>query len=108
MQIKRHYTTSGDSPYASLAFTKRMSEVLSEAIEFDAPEGWSQVACDILAQKYFRRAGVASNLKPVKEDGVPDWLRRHVPDDTKPKKGKKLFKQAGGVLDLLGLEGWLF
>jgi len=64
-------------------------------IEFDAPEGWSQVACDILAQKYFRRAGVASNLKPVKEDGVPDWLRRHVPDDTKPKKGKKLFKLGG-------------
>ena len=102
MQIKRHYTTSGDSPYASLAFTKVTSEVrdfngeaISEAIEFEAPEGWSQVACDILAQKYFRRAGVASNLKPVTEDGVPDWLRRHVPDDSKPKKGKKLFKLGG-------------
>ena len=102
MQIKRHYTTSGDSPYASLAFTKVTSEVrdfngeaISEAIEFDAPESWSQVACDILAQKYFRRAGVASNLKAIKEDGVPDWLRRHVPDDSKPKKGKKLFKLGG-------------
>ena len=54
MQIKRHYTTSGDSPYASLAFAKVTSEVrdfngeaISEAIEFDAPESWSQVACDI-------------------------------------------------------------
>ena len=65
MQIKRHYTTSGDSPYSSIAFAKVTSEVrdfngeaISEAIEFDAPESWSQVACDILAQKYFRRAGV--------------------------------------------------
>jgi len=102
MQVKRHYTTAGDSPYSSIAFTKVTSEVrdfngeaISEAIEFDAPEGWSQVACDILAQKYFRRAGVASNLKPVNEDGVPDWLRRHEPDDSKPKKGKKLFKLGG-------------
>jgi len=45
MQIKRHYTTSGDSPYASLAFGLRTSEVrdfngeaISEAIEFEAPE----------------------------------------------------------------------
>ena len=102
MQIKRHYTSASDSPYAALAFAKRTSEVrdfngeaISEAIEFDAPESWSQVACDILAQKYFRRAGVASNLKPVNEDGVPDWLRRHEPDDSKPKKGKKLFKLGG-------------
>lgn len=102
MQIKRHYTTAGDSPYNSLAFAKVTSEVrdfngeaISEAVEFEAPESWSQVACDILAQKYFRRAGVASNLKSVKEDGVPDWLRRHAPDDSKPKKGKKLFKLGG-------------
>jgi len=41
MQIKRHYTTSGDSPYASFAFTKVTSEVrdisgeaISEPITF--------------------------------------------------------------------------
>jgi len=53
------------------------------------------VACDILAQKYFRRAGVPSLLKPVDEDNVPDWLRRHVANDTKPKRRKKLFKYGG-------------
>jgi len=74
MQIKRHFT---------------------EAFEFEAPENWSQVACDILAQKYFRRAGVPSHLKAVDEDTLPDWLRRHVADDTKPKRGKKLFKHGG-------------
>ena len=99
MQIKRHFTQDGKSPYDAIAFTKVRSEVrdvtgeaISESIDFEAPESWSQVACDILAQKYFRRAGVASLLKPIDEDGIPDWLRRHAPDDTKPKRGKKLFK----------------
>ena len=99
MQIKRHFTQAKKGPYDAIAFTKVRSEVrditgeaISEAIEFDAPEGWSQVACDILAQKYFRRAGVASHLKPVDEENVPDWLRRHVVDDKKPKRGKKPFK----------------
>ncbi len=102
MQIKRHYTKQGASPYSDIAFAKVRSEVrdfqgeaITEAVEFDAPEGWSQVACDILAQKYFRRAGVASNLMPVDENNIPDWLRRSVPDDRKPKRGKKLFKLGG-------------
>jgi len=99
MQIKRHFTAAGKDPYAAITFTKVRSEVrdisgeaITEAVDFQAPEGWSQVACDILAQKYFRRAGVPSHLKPVDEDGVPDWLRRNIADDAKPKRGKKLFK----------------
>ena len=102
MQIKRHFTTAGQSPYADIPFAKVRSEVrdisgeaITEAVEFEAPENWSQVACDILAQKYFRRAGVPSHLKAVDEDTVTDWLRRHVADDTKPKRGKKLFKHGG-------------
>ncbi len=102
MQIKRHFTTAGKSPYADITFAKVRSEIrdisgesITEAVEFEAPENWSQVACDILAQKYFRRAGVPSLLKPVDEDNVPDWLRRHVANDTKPKRRKKLFKYGG-------------
>ena len=34
------------------------------------PENWSQVACDVLAQKYFRKAGVPTELRPVAEDGI--------------------------------------
>ena len=99
MQIKRHFTQAGKTPYANIPFAKVRSEVrdisgeaISEAIEFEAPESWSQVACDILAQKYFRRAGVPTHVKRVNEDGIPDWLRRSAADDTKPKRGKKLFK----------------
>ena len=40
------------------------------------PDEWTQVALDILAQKYFRRAGVAKALKKVRENGVPEWLWR--------------------------------
>jgi len=45
----------------------------------EVPASWSQVAADILAQKYFRKAGVPSALKHVAEDGVPCWLQRRVP-----------------------------
>ena len=99
MQIKRHFTQAGKTPYANIPFAKVYSEVrdisgeaISEAIEFEAPENWSQVACDILAQKYFRRVGVPTHVKRVNEDGIPKWLRRSAPDDTKPRRGKKLFK----------------
>ena len=39
---------------------------------------WSQVAADILAQKYFRKAGVPARLKKVEENDVPSWLWRSV------------------------------
>jgi ribonucleoside-diphosphate reductase alpha chain len=44
----------------------------------EVPEGWSQVAVDVLAQKYFRKAGVPRELTKVAEDGVPEWLQRSV------------------------------
>ncbi|HEX5599011.1 MAG TPA: vitamin B12-dependent ribonucleotide reductase, partial [Hyphomicrobiaceae bacterium] len=45
------------------------------------PKTWSQVAADILAQKYFRKAGVPRRLKRVEETQVPSWLWRSVPDE---------------------------
>ena len=45
------------------------------------PEHWSQVAADILAQKYFRKAGVPARLKRVEETQVPSWLWRSVADE---------------------------
>ena len=47
----------------------------------DVPAAWSQVAADVLAQKYFRRAGVPRRLTKVAEDGVPEWLWRSAPDE---------------------------
>ena len=48
--------------------------------DIEVPEQFSQVAVDILAQKYFRKAGVPAILKKVEENNVPSWLWRSVPD----------------------------
>jgi len=48
--------------------------------DMEVPAEWSQVACDILAQKYFRKAGIPARLKPVEETDVPAWLWRRAAD----------------------------
>ncbi len=65
MKIERRFTRAGESPYADIPFERRSSRmtnpngsVVFELEGFEVPLGWSQVASDILAQKYFRRAGV--------------------------------------------------
>jgi len=88
MKIERRFTEDGQSPYAAIAFRQATSEirnpngsVVFRLEEFDVPQAWSQVAADVLAQKYFRKAGVAARLKKVREKGVPEFLWRSVPDE---------------------------
>ena len=86
MHIARRFTTAGHDPYESVAFRSASSEIRNPdgSVVFAAegiavPAEWSQVACDILAQKYLRKAGVPAQLAAVEEDGVPDWLWRRSP-----------------------------
>ncbi len=88
MQIGRRFTTDGQSPYQEIEFRLALSEirnpdgsVVFRAADIQVPAAWSQVASDILAQKYFRKAGVPKILKRVEENSVPSWLWRSVPDD---------------------------
>ena len=88
MKITRRFTEAGKSPYASIAFRRATSEIKNPdgsivfRLEgFEVPEHFSQVAADILAQKYFRKAGVPSRLKKVEENQIPSWLWRSVPDN---------------------------
>lgn len=88
MQISRHYTRAGEGPYAAMTFKTVNSElrradghIMSSLSDIKVPDGWSQVATDILARKYFRKAGVPAALKPVHEPDVPDWLQRRSADD---------------------------
>ncbi|MGQ0673086.1 MAG: vitamin B12-dependent ribonucleotide reductase [Hyphomicrobium sp.] len=88
MRIARRFTEAGKSPYDSIPFRRATSEirnpdgsVVFRLEGFDVPEHWSQVAADILAQKYFRKAGIASRLKRFEETQVPSWLWRSVPDE---------------------------
>ncbi|MFC4270252.1 vitamin B12-dependent ribonucleotide reductase [Sneathiella chungangensis] len=88
MRIERRFTNKDSSPYASVKFRQTTSEIRNPdgSVVFklegiDVPAEWSQVACDIIAQKYFRKAGVPARLKPVAEKDVPDWLWRQTPDE---------------------------
>ncbi len=88
MRIERHFTKSGQSAYAEIEFRKAVSEirnpdgsVVFRLDDIDVPAQFTQVAADILAQKYFRKAGVPARLKKVEENDVPSFLWRSVADD---------------------------
>ena len=88
MKIERKFTEAGADAYAALEFTTTSSEIRNpdgtivfRLDEIEVPAGWSQVASDVLAQKYFRKAGVAACLKKVREKDVPEFLWRSVPDE---------------------------
>ena len=88
MRIERRYTKENQSPYAAIEFRTTRSEIRNPdgstvfALDgIEVPAGWSQVAADVLAQKYFRKAGVPARLKPVEEPNVPEFLWRRAADD---------------------------
>ncbi|MFZ5691761.1 MAG: vitamin B12-dependent ribonucleotide reductase [Pseudomonadota bacterium] len=88
MRIERRFTTDGQSPYAGITFRLTTSEIRNPdgSVVFrldnvEVPEAWSQVASDVLAQKYFRKAGVPAALKKVEENSVPSFLWRSVADE---------------------------
>jgi len=88
MAVERRFTTHDVDVYEGLAFVGRRSEIRNPdgsvvflAEDVQVPDSWSQVATDIMAQKYFRKAGIPAVLKRVEEDGVPVWLQRSVPDE---------------------------
>lgn len=88
MKIERRFTTAEDGAYGGISFATTTSEIRNPdgTVVFrndnvEVPEGWSQVASDVIAQKYFRKAGVPAALKRVKEKGVPEFLWRSVPDE---------------------------
>jgi len=96
MEIQRRFTRSGESPYTGVSFESRTSEIRNpdgKAIfrqeDVVVPSHWSQIATDILAQKYFRKRGV-----PLKDGAIggetdarqvfhrlaftwTDWGRKH-------------------------------
>ena len=127
MQIKRHFTKKDQSPYAAIKFRQASSEirnpdgsVVFAQADIDVPESWSQVACDVLAQKYFRKAGVPAKLKKVEENSVPSWLWRSEPDTAALKKlpkdkrssgetsAKQVFDRLAGTWTYWGWKGGYF
>jgi len=94
MKFTRFYTKSDwQTPFDGLKFVSRTSEIKNpdgsqvfHMENVEVPESWSQVATDVIAQKYFRKAGVPAALKKVTEKGVPTWLQRSATNETDLKK----------------------
>ena len=126
MRIERRYTKDG-SAYADIQFRLTTSEirnpdgsVVFKLDNVEVPEFWSQVASDVLAQKYFRKAGVPARLKKVEENSVPSFLWRSVADEEAleqlPEKertigehsSKQVFDRLAGTWTYWGWKGGYF
>jgi ribonucleoside-diphosphate reductase alpha chain len=127
MRVQRFFTANGGSPYDGIAFRKTTSEIRNpdgsivfEMKDVEVPADWSQVASDIIAQKYFRKAGIPTRLKRVEENSVPSWLWRSVPDEKALKKlpeteratnensAKQVFDRLAGTWTYWGWKGGYF
>jgi ribonucleoside-diphosphate reductase alpha chain len=120
MQIPRRYTVEGQDPFAAFSFVPRASRIVNpdgsvvfEMKDLLAPEPWSQVAVDILAQKYFRRAGVPLHAERIPEEGVPEWLRRSRATGGDPCTGqetdaRQVFRRLAGCWTYWGWKGGYF
>ncbi len=123
MRIERRFTVAGKEPYHGIAFRKATSEIRNpdgsrvfHQPDIEVPAFWSQVACDILAQKYFRKAGVPAKLKAIAERDVPEWLWRRVPDEDQPAaarsgsetSAKEVFHRLAGTWTYWGWKGGYF
>ena len=127
MRIERRYTKDGQSPYADIEFRPTTSEirnpdgsVVFKLDNVEVPAFWSQVASDVLAQKYFRKAGVPARLKKVEENSVPSWLWRSVADEAAlaalpenermvgEQSAKQVFDRLAGTWTYWGWKGGYF
>ena len=127
MKVERAFTTAGTSPYDGVAFRTATSEIRNpdgsivfKLEDIDVPAAWSQVAVDVLAQKYFRKAGVPAALKTAAEKNVPAWLRARRPDNKELKKlpeekrfggersAKQVFDRLAGTWTYWGWKGGYF
>ncbi len=87
MRFERLLTRENEELYDNIPFRSASSEIRNpdgtivfSAKDIEVPSQYSQVATDIISQKYFRKAGVPARLKKVEENGVPSWLWRSQPD----------------------------
>lgn len=88
MQHTRRFTRDEEGPWSQIEFESRESSIRNPdgRVIFSmnpviVPAFWSQVATDIIAQKYFRKAGVPAVTRRIPEAGVPAWLQRSEPDE---------------------------
>ena len=127
MHFERRFTTSGQDAYANIEFRSATSEIRNpdgtivfQAENIEVPAQFSQVATDILAQKYFRKAGVPAALNRIEETSTPSWLWRSeadsaalakLPEDQRysgEMSAKQVFDRLAGTWTYWGWKGGYF
>ena len=127
MKFNRQFTEKNNDAYSGLEFKTTTSEIKNpdgtivfSAPNIEVPANYSQVAADIIAQKYFRKAGIPAYVKKVEENNVPSWLWRSEPDidklndmpEDKRFKGeesaKQVFDRLAGTWTYWGWKGNYF
>ncbi len=119
MKIERKFTTEGQDAYAGIQFTSTTSEirnpdgtVVFKLENVEVPAKWSQVASDVIAQKYFRKAGVPSILRRVEEPDVPTFLWKAEAAEGAEMSGetsaKQVFDRLAGAWAYWGWKGGYF
>jgi ribonucleoside-diphosphate reductase alpha chain len=127
MRIERRFTKAGQSRYAEIEFRKALSEIRNpdgsivfRLADIGVPAQFSQVATDVIAQKYFRKAGVPARLKKVEETSVPSFLWRSVADEAELAKlpegerygsetdARQVFDRLAGTWTYWGWKGGYF
>src|SRR6056297_3038044 len=120
MKIERKFTKAGQDAYVALDFVTTSSEIRNpdgttvfKLDNVEVPSSWSQVASDVIAQKYFRKAGVPHKLTHVEEKDVPEFLWRSVPANDNTGFGgetssKQVFDRLAGAWAYWGWKGGYF
>ena len=120
MKIERKFTKAGQDAYANIEFVTTSSEIRNpdgtivfQLDNVEVPKAWSQVASDVIAQKYFRKAGVPVAVKSVREKDVPEFLWRSVAQSADTEKtgetsAKQVFDRLAGAWAYWGWKGGYF
>jgi len=111
MKFSRRFTHAGAGPYESTDFGSRRSEIRNpdgtlvfEMDDVTVPTDWSQVAVDVLVQKYFRKAGVPQ----VDAEGTPVVDDQDQPITGPEKDARQVFHRLAGCWSHWGREHGYF
>jgi ribonucleoside-diphosphate reductase alpha chain len=111
MKIERRFTRAGEDPYQDIPFEERSSEIRnpdgSLVFAMDGvmvPESWSQVAVDVIVQKYFRKAGVPQ----LDDDGNPEMSETGEPLTGPERDARQVFNRLAGCWTHWGREHGYF